>query len=72
LLPSLIRREAVFVGEAAAIPARVRIRELGATELPNSNDIRFAEGWAQSPVNLAAVAAVVRRWRREPATAEQA
>ncbi|WP_414472883.1 ATP-binding protein [Microvirga sp. M2] len=65
LLPSLIRREAVFVGEAAAIPARVRIRELRKSELPNSNDIRFADGWAQPPVDIATVEAVVRRWRRE-------
>jgi len=70
LLPSLIRREAVFVGEAAAIPARVRIRELSATELPNSNDIRFADAWALPPVDLATVETVVRRWRRQPTVAE--
>lgn len=65
LLPSLVRREALFVGEAAAIPARIRIRLLGQDQLPDSNDIKFADGWAEPPVVLAAVQDVVKRWRRE-------
>lgn len=64
LLPSLVRREAVFVGEAAAIPARIRIRELSATELPDSNDIRFADGWSQPPIGKDAIETVVNRWCR--------
>lgn len=65
LLPSLVRREAVFVGEAAAIPARIRIRELARDHLPDSNDIKFADGWAESPVALAVIEAAVARWRRD-------
>lgn len=45
LLPSLQRQEALFVGEAAAIPARIRVRTLPKEKLPNSNDIGFSAGW---------------------------
>lgn len=62
LLPSLGRREAVFVGEAAALPARIKIRELTAEQLPNSNDLSFAGGWARAPVDEASVETVVDRW----------
>jgi len=65
LLPSLVRREAIFVGEAAAIPARIKIRELNENQLPDSNDIKFADGWAKPPVGREAIATVVKRWRRE-------
>lgn len=65
LLPSLVRREAVFVGEAAAIPARIKIRELIENQLPDSNDIKFADGWAKPPISREAIAMVVKRWRRE-------
>jgi DNA helicase HerA-like ATPase len=65
LLPSLVRREAIFVGEAAAIPARIKIRELTTNQLPDSNDITFADGWAKPPIGHADIERVVRRWRRE-------
>ncbi len=65
LLPSLVRREAIFVGEAAAIPARIKIRELNESQLPDSDDIKFADGWAKPPVSREAIATVVKRWRRE-------
>lgn len=65
LLPSLVRREAVFVGEAAAIPARIKIRELSRDQLPDSNDIKFADGWAKPPIEMSDIEAVVKRWRRE-------
>ena len=65
LLPSLVRREAVFVGEAAAIPARIKIRELSEQQLPDSNDIKFADGWAKPPIQRAEIESVVKRWRRE-------
>jgi DNA helicase HerA-like ATPase len=71
LLPSLVRREAIFVGEAAAIPARIRVRELAEDELPDSNDILFADGWAQPPIENEVIAAVVRRWRREEGIEQQ-
>jgi DNA helicase HerA-like ATPase len=62
MLSSLGRREAVFVGEAAALPARIRIRELAAEQLPDSNDISFAGGWAHAPNDAAAVEPVLTRW----------
>jgi DNA helicase HerA-like ATPase len=65
LLPSLIRREAIFVGEAAAIPARIVVNRLEDSELPNSNDIRFADGWSQPPIQEDAIKKVVARWRNE-------
>lgn len=62
LLPSLARREAIFVGEAAALPARIRVRELTTAQLPKSSDIAFASGWASDGLNLDAVAAITARW----------
>ena len=62
MLTSLGRREAVFVGEAAALPARIRIRELIADQLPDSNDISFAGGWANEPGTAATAAPVISRW----------
>lgn len=62
MLSSLSRREAIFVGEAAALPARVRIRQLDPAQLPDSKDINFVAGWAQPPVGEGVVAATTARW----------
>jgi uncharacterized protein len=64
MLSALSRREAVFVGEAAALPARIRIRELDTNQLPDSNDISFAGGWAHVPNDAGAVSPVIDRWTR--------
>jgi DNA helicase HerA-like ATPase len=64
LLSALGRREALIVGEAAALPARIRIRDLAAAQLPDSNDISFAGVWAHAPNNAAAVEPVLTRWTR--------
>jgi len=61
-LSSLGRREAIFVGEAAALPSRIRVRELAADQLPDSNDISFAGGWAYDPGTEASAAPVIERW----------
>ncbi|MGF7232494.1 hypothetical protein [Arachidicoccus sp.] len=45
MLPSPTRREAIFVGEAAALPSRIRINKLLPEQLPDSNDIGFVRGW---------------------------
>jgi len=45
-LPILSQQEAIFVGEGAALPSRIRIRNLEKNQLPKSNTIPFAEGWA--------------------------
>jgi hypothetical protein len=65
LLPSLGRQEALFVGEAAAIPSRIVIRELSKEQLPDSGDISFVAGWSHPPVDRQAIERVVMRWRRE-------
>lgn len=64
LLPSLSRQEAIFVGEAAAVPARIIIRDLPRDKLPDSHDISFVGGWSQPPVDESAIDAVVKRWRK--------
>jgi len=62
ILSSLSRREAIFVGEAAALPARIRIRELTREQLPDSADISFVDGWLQEPMAAEAVGAATTRW----------
>jgi len=65
LLPSLTRQEAIFVGQAASIPARIRIRTLGKDQLPKSEDISFINGWSQASTTNEEISKVVRRWRGE-------
>jgi len=62
MLSSLARREAVFVGEAAALPARIRIRELSPEQLPDSRDISFVNGWLQPPLSEETVKKTADRW----------
>lgn len=62
ILSSLSRREAIFVGEAAALPARIRIRELSADQLPTSADISFVQGWRAQAENLDTVNSTTVRW----------
>lgn len=62
MLSALTRREAIFVGEAAALPSRIRIRELSPDKLPNSNDIKFASGWSNDAIQEADLMEVVNRW----------
>ena len=45
-LPNLGQQEAIFVGEGAALPARVRIMDLSKERLPQSHNAKFAEGWS--------------------------
>jgi len=52
LLPSLPRREALFVGEAAALPSRIKLTHLTEDRRPKSNDISFAAGWAAELADL--------------------
>ena len=61
VLSSLPRQEALFVGEAAAIPSRIRLRTLSRDQLPNSHDISFAEGWSSEGTTAAALATIVGR-----------
>ena len=61
LLPSLPRREALFVGEAAALPSRIKLTHLTEDRRPKSNDISFASGWAEELPDLANLTAVANR-----------
>lgn len=61
VLSSLPRQEALFVGEAAAIPSRIRLRTLSHDQLPNSHDISFAEGWSSEGTTAATLATIVGR-----------
>jgi hypothetical protein len=45
-LPNLAQQEAIFVGEGAALPARVRIFDLTSDQLPKSETAKFAQGWS--------------------------
>lgn len=51
-LPILSQQEAIFVGEGAALPSRVRVRDLKEDQLPKSNTIPFAQGWASDRLDL--------------------
>jgi len=62
MLPALTRREAIFVGEAAALPSRIRIRKLPDSKLPDSNDISFSEGWLNDPMSDDELNEIVNRW----------
>lgn len=63
ILSVLGRREAVVLGSAAAIPARIVIRELSTDELPDSMDIPFIRGWLEPPMSLEELTVVTQRWR---------
>ncbi len=62
MLPSLTRREAIFVGEAAALPSRIRINKLTIDQLPDSNDISFVKGWVNEPTKPAELKNISDRW----------
>lgn len=44
-LPNLAQQEAIFVGEGAAMPAKIKIKSLSKDKLPKSNSAKYAEGW---------------------------
>lgn len=52
-LSGLSQQEALFVGEGAALPSRIKIRDLPPEKLPKSNTVKFSVGWAtpQLPEN---------------------
>ncbi len=63
ILPSLRRREAIFIGQAASIPSRILINELRKEQLPQSNDISFVDGWSSPPIEKDKIQQVADRWR---------
>ena len=61
LLSSLPRQEALFVGEGAALPARIKLRTLPEEYVPKSTDVPFGSGWANEPPALEALRVVADR-----------
>ncbi len=62
MLSALTRREALFVGEAAALPSRIRIKELSKDKLPDSHDISFVKGWTNQPVTVSKLKDITDKW----------
>jgi DNA helicase HerA-like ATPase len=60
-LPNLAQQEAIFVGEGAAMPARVRIRDLTKDQLPKSDTAKFAQGWTLKRLSEEEIKAVADR-----------
>lgn len=62
LLPALTRREAIVVGEAIALPSRVKIRKLSESQIPDSNDIKFIKGWEEPYNTVEEIEEIVGKW----------
>jgi len=60
-LPNLAQQEAIFVGEGASLPARIRIRDLPEKHRPKSDTIKFIEGWVSPGPNSDDVLTVAQR-----------
>ena len=60
-LPNLAQQEAIFVGEGAAMPARIRIQDLTEDKLPKSETAKFARGWSMDRLSESEVAVVAKR-----------
>lgn len=62
MLSALTRREALFVGEAAALPSRIRITKLPLDKLPDSHDISFVEGWTNQHAKVDQLKEITNKW----------
>lgn len=60
-LPNLGQQEAIFVGEGAALPARIRIMDLSEEKLPQSHNAKFAEGWSGPRLTEVELDAIAKR-----------
>lgn len=60
-LPNLAQQEAIFVGEGASMPARVRIRDLTDNQLPKSETAKFAKGWTLNRLTKTEIAQIANR-----------
>lgn len=65
ILSSLTRREAVFVGEAAALPSRIKIEKLSRDQLPDSSDISFVDGWTNVLLESQEISAITNKWTKQ-------
>jgi hypothetical protein len=66
VLPALGQQEAIFVGEGAALPARVRILDLPREHQPLSQSVAFAEGWCCERLTAAEMKKVAARMSDAP------
>jgi len=64
ILSSLSRREAIFVGEASALPSRIKIKELAKEKLPKSADISFIDGWKNDLMSDSLLKEIADRWTK--------
>ncbi len=64
VLPNLAQQEAIFVGEGAALPARIRIRDLTSDQLPKSETAKFANGWSMECLSDEEINIVAQRMSR--------
>jgi hypothetical protein len=60
-LPNLAQQEAIFAGEGAALPARIRIRDLTSDKLPKSETMKFAHGWSTECLSKEEINVVAQR-----------
>ena len=65
-LPTLAQQEAIFVGEGAAMPARVKVRDLEKHQLPKSDTAKFAESWTLERLTELEIKAVADRMAGNP------
>ena len=63
MLSGLRRQEAIFVGQAATLPSRIMIRDLGEHQLPASSDIDFDRGWRSGAMTDTHMIEIAKRWR---------
>lgn len=64
-LSSLRRQEAIVLGQATTIPARIRVRTLADNELPRSHDIDYLKGWSRGPIDESISHGIARRWQTQ-------
>lgn len=62
ILSSLTQREAIFIGEAAVLPSRIKINKLNQDELPDSSDINYIRGWQKEMKSLEEIESVTNKW----------
>jgi hypothetical protein len=60
-LPNLAQQEAIFVGEGAALPARIRIHDLPNDKLPRSDSARYMESWSLPRLTEAEMRSIAQR-----------
>ncbi|MCE7044659.1 ATP-binding protein [Dyadobacter sp. CY312] len=68
MLSSLTGREALFIGEASALPSRIRINKLSKDKLPDSDDISFVDGWVNDPNDSTKIKSITDRWTNSVVT----